>query len=104
LRKAILLDPTLSTANYWRTLGAARYRAGNWKEAIAALERSMELRNGGDSSDWFFLAMAHWRLGEKEKARQWYDQAVQWMEKNQPKNEELGRFRKEAEGLLKAKE
>jgi serine/threonine protein kinase/Tfp pilus assembly protein PilF len=89
----------------WRnTLGAAQYRARDWKAAIEAMNKSIELRNGGDSFDWFFLAMAHWQLGEKENARKWYDQAVQWMDKNQPKNEELRRFRTEAEGLLKAKE
>jgi tetratricopeptide (TPR) repeat protein len=27
--------------------------------------------------------MSHWQLGEKEKARQWFDQAVQWMDQNQ---------------------
>ena len=64
----------------------------------------MELRKGGDSFDWFFLAMAHWQLGEKDKAREWYDRAVQWMDKNQPKNEELRRFRAEAAELLELKE
>ncbi len=33
-------------------------------------------------------------------ARKWFGQAVQWMEKKQPRNEELRRFRAEAEGLL----
>jgi Flp pilus assembly protein TadD/serine/threonine protein kinase len=89
-----------TNGNYWNTLGAAHYRAGNWKEAVAALEKSVELRKGGDSSNWFFLAMAHWKLGEKEEARTWFDRAVQWMDKNQPGNEELGRFRAEAAELL----
>ena len=62
----------------------AHYRAGDWKAAIAALDKSMQLRKGGDSFDWFFLAMAHWQLGNKDEARKWYDQAVEWMEKNQP--------------------
>ena len=44
--------------------------------------------------------MAHWQLGQKVKARGWYDRAVQLMEKNQPKNDELGRFRAEASELL----
>ena len=61
----------------------------------------MELRMGGDSADWFFLAMAHWQLGEKDKARQWYDRAVEWMDKNEPMNEELRRFRNEAEELIR---
>jgi hypothetical protein len=56
----------------------------------------MKLRKGGDCTDCFFLAMAHWQLGEKPRARSWYDKAVPWMEKNQPKNEELIRFRTEA--------
>jgi uncharacterized protein HemY len=86
--------------NYHNTLGVALYRAERWKESVATLEKSMELRKGGSSDDWFFLAMAHWKLGENAKARQWYDRAAQWMDKNQPKNEELRRFRAEAADLL----
>ena len=78
----------------------AQYRAGEWQAAIEALEKSMELRKGGDAVDWFFLAMAHWQLGHKDEARKWYDKAVEWMDKNQPKNEELLRFRAEAAELL----
>jgi hypothetical protein len=48
--------------------------------------------------------MAHWRLGNRDEARRRYDQAVAWMEKHQPKNDELLRFRAEAEELLKLKE
>ena len=97
--KAAELSP--KEGNFWNTLGAARYSAGDWKEAVAALEKSTALRNGGDSSDWYFLAMARWQLGDKEDARRWYDKAVRWQEKNQPGNEELTRFRGEAEDLLK---
>jgi tetratricopeptide (TPR) repeat protein len=97
-QRAVELAP--DNGNFWNTLGAAHYRAGNWKEAVAALEKSMQLC-GGNSYDWFFLAMAHWRLGEKERARQWYDRAVRWMDKNMPKGKEVGRFRTEAAELLK---
>lgn len=82
------------------TLGVAHYRNGEWKEAVAALEESVKLRGGGDSFDFFFLAMAHWRLGEKDKARERYQEAVDWMDKNKPKDEELTRFRSEAAALL----
>ena len=75
-------------------------QARDWKAAIEASNKSSELRNGGDSFDWFFLAMANWQLGKKAEARKWYDEAVQWMDKNQPKDEELRRFRSEAEALL----
>jgi eukaryotic-like serine/threonine-protein kinase len=99
--QAVALAP--KEGNCWNTLGAAHYRAGDWNASIETLEKSMTLRNGGDANDWFFLAMARWRKGEKEDARKWYGQAVQWMVKNQPKDEELGRFRAEAETLLELK-
>jgi hypothetical protein len=42
----------------------------------------------------------HWQLGDKPQARKEYEEAIQWMEKRHPKNEELRRFRAEAEELL----
>jgi tetratricopeptide (TPR) repeat protein len=95
-----LVDLTPEVGRLWTTLGAAQYRAGDWQAAIKSLEKSTELREGGNSLDWFFLSMAHWQLGHKEEARQWYDKAVEWMEKNRPENEELLRFRGEAAELL----
>jgi eukaryotic-like serine/threonine-protein kinase len=85
---------------YWNTLGIAQYRAGDWKAAAQALEKATALRSGGNGFDWFFLAMAHWQLGDKEQAHKQYDQTVEWMQTNQPKNEELLRFRGEAAELL----
>jgi serine/threonine protein kinase/Tfp pilus assembly protein PilF len=92
------------SGGHWNTLGVAHYRAGDWKAAVTALEKSVAFRKGGDSFDWFFLAMAHWRLGEKKQARQWYDKAVPWMDKNKPQDEELCRFRAEAAELLGVKD
>jgi serine/threonine protein kinase/Flp pilus assembly protein TadD len=97
-RKAVDLAP--EQGNFWNTLGVALYRAGDWAEARAALSKSMALRRGAESLDWFFLAMAHWQLGEREEARKRYQQAVDWMAKNRPKDEELRRFRAEAAELL----
>jgi WD40 repeat protein/tetratricopeptide (TPR) repeat protein len=97
-REAVALIP--AQGEYWNTLGAALYRAGSWKEAVAALEKSIEFRGGGDSFDWFFLAMAQWKLGQKDRARQGLARAVAWMEKNQPSNNELRRFRAEAGDLI----
>jgi tetratricopeptide (TPR) repeat protein len=87
-------------ATYWNTLGIARYRAGDWKLAIEALKKSMELHAGGDASDWLFLAMAHRQLGDKVQAGRWYHKAVEWMEKHDPDDKVLGRFRSEAQALL----
>src|SRR5205823_3087568 len=92
--KAVELSPR--DGAIWNTLGVAQYRAGDWKAAITSLEKSMSLRNGGDSADWFFLAMAHRQLGDQPQARRWYDKAVAGMEKHQPNDDELRRFRAEA--------
>jgi tetratricopeptide (TPR) repeat protein len=96
--KAVALEP--QNGDFWNTLGAAFYRAGQWQDAVTALEKSLRLRSGGNSEDWFFLAMAHWQLGDAAKARHWYDQAIQWMDENRPNDEELHRFRAEAAALL----
>jgi tetratricopeptide (TPR) repeat protein len=86
---------------YWNTLGVAHYRARNWAAAIDALQKSRALQEDKFLSwDAFFLAMAHWQLGSKDDARKWYDQAVEGMDKYQPQNEELRRFRAEAEELM----
>ena len=100
--------------SYWNTLGVARYRAGDWKGAVAALEKSMPLRRGGDAFDWFFLAMSHWQLGNKDDARRWYDRGAR--EVQQPPGDkparpwgevqanELRAFRAEAAALLGVKD
>jgi hypothetical protein len=64
----------------------------------------MELRDEGDSADWFFLAMIHRRLGRKERAREWYDKAVRWARRYGASDkvlfEELYRFEVEAAEAL----
>jgi tetratricopeptide (TPR) repeat protein len=98
-KKAVELVP--QEGNYWNTLGVAYYRAGDWNAAMAALMKSTELLHEDLLSfNAFFLAMAQCRLGNKDEACSWYDQAVAWMDKNQPTNEELRRFRAEAAELL----
>jgi tetratricopeptide (TPR) repeat protein len=97
-KEAVVLAP--KGGDCWRTLGVALYRAGDWKAAIAALKKATEIRSGGDSAEWFFLALAHWQLGEKQQARAWYDRAIRWMNENQPRDEKLRRWRAEATALF----
>src|SRR5262249_51789131 len=79
-RKAVELEPM--NGEYRNTLGAAHYRNGEWREAVSELDQAMKLRpDGFQGTGYFFLAMAHWQLGEKDQARAWYDKGVQWMEK-----------------------
>jgi tetratricopeptide (TPR) repeat protein/serine/threonine protein kinase len=106
--KAVKLAPQFAAC--WNTLGVARYRAGDWNDAVDALTKSVELTKGGDATDWFFLAMAHAKLGNSVEARNAYDRAIDWLEKNKEAlakdksyTEELRRFREEAEEVPELK-
>src|SRR5262249_23135343 len=66
---------------------------------------------GGGVLDWFFLAMTHWQLGNKDRARACYTAALAWMVRPggwsvwpAPDDKELRRFRKEAAALLQLPE
>src|SRR5262249_12615105 len=97
--RVVELAPTAAYA--WNTLGVARYRAGDWKGAIEALEKSESLEPDKHLAfNGLFLALARWQLGQKNEARTWYGKAEVWMEKNRPKDEELLRLRAEAAALL----
>jgi eukaryotic-like serine/threonine-protein kinase len=91
----------------WHALGVARYRAGDSAGAISALEKANQVSAGGGPYEWFFQAMAHWRLDDLANARHWYDRADRWMrdhpkwlDSNRVKKEELQRFHAEAAALL----
>jgi tetratricopeptide (TPR) repeat protein len=96
----IAVDRSPGVGIFRRTLGIAQYRAGNWNGTIAALEKAIELHAPCRALDWFFLAMARCRLGDKDQARTWYTQATDWLEKSKSQDQDLRRFRIEAEDLL----
>lgn len=97
-RKATDQAPKIAAG--WNTLGVALYRAGASDEAIKALSQSVDLTSGGSPADWFFLAMARWQKGEKDEARRWYERAVAEMDRMNPNDDELKRFRAETAALL----
>jgi len=100
----------------WETLGIVCYHAGIWSEAVTALEsglallaeksvtthdtvsRRFEVADTAKSK--CYLAMAYSRLGNIKKARMWYDNVLEWMDKNAPQDRELSRLRAEAAALL----
>jgi hypothetical protein len=92
---------------HWCTLGRARYRAGDLPGAVEALRKSMGLGSnirvllGGDNA-WnrFILAMALWRLGDRDEAVREFHRAAQWMDRRMPNHWELRAFRAEAAELL----
>src|SRR5262249_35868326 len=98
-KKAAGLKP--ASADAANTLGIAYYRAGDFKPAALWLNKAIELRGSGTAYDWFFLAMARDRLGQHGEAKKAYDDACDWMEKHGPNDEQLLRFRREAEEALK---
>jgi tetratricopeptide (TPR) repeat protein/serine/threonine protein kinase len=107
-KRAVQLAPQVGP--FWVTLGMAHYQAGDWKAAIAALDRSRELLKSASPYASLFLAMAHHKLGHNDEARQAYDHALQWLEQNKeqlaqhkPQAEELRRIQSEAEAALELK-
>jgi tetratricopeptide (TPR) repeat protein len=118
-RRAAEKDP--KSLSYVNTLGAALYRAGQFKEAAGCLEQIDGLAEGADSDErsspaygWYFLAMAHRRLGNQQDAAKWLNKAIDWTDraleehnrqggKSLPWNRRatLELLRQEAEGLLK---
>jgi len=101
-KRAVAFEP--ENGGWWNTLGVAHHRATNWTSSIEAATKSMELMKGqAEAFNTFTLAMAHWQLGHREEARKWYDKAVQWREKNAPKDAELRSFYAEATQLLGVK-
>ena len=98
--RAVQADPENRT--FWNTMGVAQYRAGEYASAITSLGKALD-PNGGVPSDFFFLAMANHRNGEPDKAKRWYDKAVDWMnEHDELENPKLMQYRAEADELIGA--
>jgi tetratricopeptide (TPR) repeat protein len=101
----------------WSALAEHEFSAGAWKKALVTLNKVRKRLNTlplrGSDEKWaecsglFYLARVHWQLGEKEKAREWYDQGVRWMainhswvDDNEQRQRGFQRYRAEAEKLL----
>jgi WD40 repeat protein/tetratricopeptide (TPR) repeat protein len=105
-RRATELAP--ENLAYWNTLGVALYRTGDWSGTIAALEKSQELDHKGFAlgHNALFLAMSHWQLGDWEMAYAWYEEGVDFADRNKEalakdeRGEEIVRFRAEAAELM----
>ncbi|MFO0810939.1 MAG: protein kinase [Gemmataceae bacterium] len=92
--KAVDLNPT---ALHTSTLGVAHYRSGNWPAAATALQQSAAQDDWPGRPDTaFFLAMAHWQLGERDGARKQLAEAVRLTEMTDSPDGELQDIRTEA--------
>jgi WD40 repeat protein/serine/threonine protein kinase/Flp pilus assembly protein TadD len=82
-RKLVTQYPRVTMAQ--EAFGMSLYRAGQYAEAIKRLNAAVQ-GTGGTTlvHDWFFLAMAHHRLGHAEEARKWLAQGLEWLEQSTP--------------------
>ena len=105
--RAVATEPKVGY--HWTRLGVARYRAKDWTAAISALDKAVEIYGVDTTQEWFFLAMAHWQLGDKVRGRQAFVQAVrsvekaqqqEWLKRNKVHADNLRLFRAEAEKLF----
>ena len=95
--RAVERDP--GNGVYQNTLGVALYRAGAAERAIEVLRRAVDM-SFGTAADFFCLSMAHCHEGRLAEGLEWYRQAVDWMDRNDPDNPELLLMRAESEQLL----
>jgi tetratricopeptide (TPR) repeat protein len=100
----------IPAARAWDTQGLAHFRLRDFKAAVAAFETTVELLPGYGPPR-YYLAMAHWKLGNQAQARTWYERGEQWMEqgkealaKAKEEADPLRRLRSEAAALLGVKQ
>jgi eukaryotic-like serine/threonine-protein kinase len=93
-----------SESKFWNTLGMAQYRAKNWDEAAKALQKSMDLSQGGDPYDWLFLAMISQEQGDPDQALSLYRKSNEWMDSHVVMTDDLFRYRAEAANVLGLKD
>jgi tetratricopeptide (TPR) repeat protein len=87
-------------------LGAARYRAGQFEQAVASLEEAIQRsqrKEWGEAG--LFLALAQQRLGKRQEADKGLEKAINLLEKQSARHWSrqiyLQILRKEAEGLIR---
>ena len=98
-RRAVQVMPDSGDTD--NTLGLVEYRNDHWDQAISSLNRAVDLHKAApDPTDFFFLAMAHGRRGDKSEAEQFFQRGVEAASKKEPIDPELKMFWREAAGVL----
>jgi hypothetical protein len=101
--KAVRKQP--KNPNYCNTLGLAYYRTGQYRQAVEVLRPNLQSQDASALAyDLYILAMSCHRLGETERARDYYTWAVRGSDaqKGPPSAppEDLSALRAEAEAVL----
>jgi tetratricopeptide (TPR) repeat protein len=97
-RRAVKAEP--DNGDLCNALGLVEYRNNHWDEAISSLNRSVDLDKGAQPTDFFFLAMAHWRRGDKSEAEQFFQRGVGEASKKEMTDPQSRMFWSEAAGVL----
>ncbi len=74
---------------YWRTLGLAKFRAGQWHASRDALENAKTRGRPWSVSDWFVASMTEYQLGNRDAAIAAYEKASSLMQAN-PRPDDQG--------------
>ena len=82
------------------TLALAEYRLGRSTESLAASEKSLALLGDRDPASGFLTAMANWQKGEKDKARDWFKRAAEWITEKNVRNSTARRLESEAAEIV----
>jgi serine/threonine-protein kinase len=92
----------LAPANdaFWRTLGAVQYAMNDFSTARATLQRACDLGREKAGTTVFLLAMAEWRLGNRESARSLHERATAWFKLNRPGDDECQRVHDRTAAVL----
>jgi serine/threonine protein kinase len=85
----------------WR--GVAQYRLGNFGQAVELLEKAVDPSASGQVVERYFLAMALWKNGDRERAGQEYQKAAQLQKRHGPLTPEYECWRKVAEAMIGSK-
>ena len=100
MKEATKLMP--EKASLWLLLAQCHFRLGNWKACIDAVQTSAQTGGNGklNPNEKFVMAMAHWRLGERDAGLALFNEAAAEMDKVDPRDEKSVRSRAQAAALL----
>jgi serine/threonine protein kinase/Flp pilus assembly protein TadD len=82
------------------SLGAALFRHGRYAEARNRLEQAVEAADEAGARESLYLAMVAWRLGDREAARQYREQASEFMDSRSVRRPSLVQLRSEAARII----
>ncbi len=91
-------------ARYWRTLGLAHYRAGDWRQSVQSLTTSLaKARPDEDqAATMFCLSMACRRLGQYAESQSWFKKGAKLAAAEKTEDPQTKRLEAEAAALLNA--